>query len=281
MKIGMTGLPRYGEDKYKKLKEYGFDCIDFGLAETDTVFYMLPEAESDTLLLKHKALAEASGVEINQVHGPWRYPPMDSTPEERAERFEKMSRSIRATALLGCKYWVIHPIMPFGTHDLEIGKEKETWELNLEFFRALLPVAKEHGVTICFENMPMLNFSMAKPVDILRFVEEMGDENFKVCLDTGHVTVFKELSIGEETRRLGKHIKVLHVHDNRMSLDMHLFPYLGKTNWDDFLAALKEVGYNGVFSLETEPPAAYPDHAFDLMCTAMAEVAKSMADKID
>lgn len=265
-----------GQENYKKIKECGFDCVDFGMSNTDAPVYTLPEAESEALILEEKARAASAGLEICQVHGPWRYPPMDGTAEDRAERFEKMCRSIKMTALLGCKYWVIHPIMPFGTHDLEIGKEKETWDLNVEFFRALIPVAKEYGVTICFENMPMLAFSIAKPSDILRFVEEMNDENFQVCLDTGHVTVFKELSIGEETRRLGKHIKTLHVHDNRASLDMHLMPYLGKTNWGDFIDALKEIGYDGVFSLETEPPYALPDSVFEKMTVTLAELARWM-----
>lgn len=280
MKIGITGCTRYGDEQYKKLKEYGFDCVDFGMADTDSEYYTLPEAEADALLLRHKALAKEAGIEISQVHGPWRYPPMDSTPEEREERFEKMSRSIRATALLGCKNWVIHPIMPFGTHDTEIGKEKETWELNVEFFRRLIPVAKEYGVTICFENMPMLAFSMAKPEDILRFVEEMNDENFEVCLDTGHVTVFRELSLGDETRRLGKHVKCLHVHDNRANLDMHLMPYLGKAGWEDFVAALKEIGYDGVFSLETAPPNLFPEPIYDKLSSAYADLCRWMTREL-
>lgn len=276
MKIGIENGSRYGELAYKKFKEFGFDCIDFGLSHTESAFYSLPEAEIDALILKHKALADDAGIEISQVHGPWRYPPMDSTPEERSERFKKMARSIRSTALLGCKYWVIHPIMPFGTHDIEKGKEEETWKLNLEFFRALLPIAKQYGVIICLENMPMLNFSISKPVDILRLVEEINDESFEICLDTGHVTVFKELSIGEETRRFGKHLKVLHIHDNRMSLDMHLMPYLGKTDWEDFIASLKDIGYDGVFSFETLPPANFPDHLFDKLCSSYADLAKWM-----
>ena len=276
MKIGITGCTRYGDEQYKKLKEYGFDCVDFGMANTDAPIYTLPTEESDSLLLKEKALAAEAGIEINQVHGPWRYPPEDGTEENRAERFEKMCKSIRATALLGCKYWVIHPIMPFGTHDIEEGKEKETWELNVEFFRKLIPVAKEYGVTICFENMPMLKFSISTPEDILRFVEEMNDENFEVCLDTGHVTVFKGLALGEETRRLGKHLKTLHVHDNRASLDMHLLPYLGKGDWADFVRALGDIGYDGVFSLETAPPGVFPEPLFDKFSAAYADLCRWM-----
>lgn len=45
-----------------------------------------------------------------------------------------------------------------------------------------------------FENMPFKNFSLSKPCDILRFVKAIDDENFKICLDTGHVAVFEGMS---------------------------------------------------------------------------------------
>ena len=280
MKIGITALERFGQENYEKIKKSGFDCVDFGMSNTDAPIYTLPTAESDALILREKARAASVGLRICQVHGPWRYPPMDDTEENRSERFEKMSISIRATSLLGCKYWIVHPIMPFGTHDTEIGKEKETWELNVKFFRALLPIAKEHGVTICLENMPMLAFSLSKPEDILRLVEEINDESFMVCLDTGHVNVFKELSLGDETRRLGKYIKTLHVHDNRASLDMHLPPYFGKSDWEDFIRALGEIGYEGVFSLETEPSSALPEPLAEKFVSAYADLAKWMTKEL-
>lgn len=280
MKIGMMTYSRYGENRYLKMKEQGFDCVDFNMSDTDLPIYTLSEGESDALILKEKALAEASGIEISQVHGPWRYPPLDLTVEDRAERLEKMKRSIKATSLLGCKYWVIHPIMPYTTHDTEHGKEKETWELNVSFFRELLPTAKEYGVTVCLENMPMLAFSLAKPSDILRLVEEINDDSFQICLDTGHVSVFSELSIGDEVRRLGDHIKVLHVHDNLLSRDLHLIPYFGKLDWNEFISALKDIGYKGVFSLETTPPSSLPDQIFDKMCSSMADLARWMVKEL-
>ncbi len=150
----------------------------------------------------------------------------------------------------------------------------------MNFFHTLLPVAKEYGVTICLENMPMLAFSIAKPSDILRLVEEINDDSFQICLDTGHVSVFAELSIGDEVRRLGDHIKVLHVHDNMLSRDLHLMPYFGKLNWSEFISELKDIGYKGVFSLETEPPASIPDHIFDKMCSSMADLARWMVKDI-
>ena len=125
MKLGITastlnpsGYGRWGNATYQKLKEHGYSASDFDMANTDSVLYTLPRKEAETILLHEKNLAQEAGIEITQVHGPWRYPPQDSTEEDRAERMEKMKESIRMTAILGCKNWVIHPLMPFGMDDI-------------------------------------------------------------------------------------------------------------------------------------------------------------------
>ncbi|MBR5307619.1 MAG: sugar phosphate isomerase/epimerase [Clostridia bacterium] len=249
----------YGDNVYLKLKEFGFDAVDFnGLADTENMYYTLSEAESDKLLLHHKALAAEAGIEISQVHGPWRWPPKETTEEGRAVRLLEMKKSIRLASVLGCKRWVVHPIMPFGIEDIGTGNENATWELNCSFMRELIKTAHEYDVTICFENMPMHKFSIATPERILEFVREMNDEKFRICLDTGHVQVFgcDGMKLGEETRRLAGYIECLHVHDNKQERDLHLFPTFGAADWKDFSRALKDIDYKGVFSLETIPPTS-------------------------
>ena len=150
MKIGVyTGnLSRWGDEKYRMLKSIGYSCVDYNLADTEIAPYTLDEQEFTAYLLAEKALATDAGIEISQIHGPWRWPPEDGTPENRAERLEKMRRSIKAAALLGCKYWVVHPIMPFGIEDIGTEKEQETWDLNLAFMRELLQTAIENDFDI-------------------------------------------------------------------------------------------------------------------------------------
>lgn len=285
MKIGMYfdifSLPysNWKDRLYVKFKQNGFECGDFGMAHTDTVLYTDDEL-AKKIILEQKALAQASGVEITQVHGPWRWPAQDATPEQRAERMEKMKKSIQLTALLGCKNWVIHPIMPFGWEDIGTGNEQATWDLNKEFMTELLEYAKKYDITICFENMPMLKFSMAKPEAVLKFVREMNDEHFKICLDTGHVNVFPELSVGDEVRRLGDQIRVMHIHDNKFSGDLHLPPLFGDMDWDDFTAALKSIGFNEVFSLETAPSTKLPEDLFEEFFALYAKLARRLADKV-
>lgn len=271
------GFGRYGENVYAKVKESGFSATDFRMMDTSSVIYTLNQKESDELLLKEKELSKVAGVEIFQVHGPWRWPVQDSSEEDRCERFLKMELSIRATAILGCKNWVIHPLMPCGVDDIRFMREKETKEVNLEFFNKLLVVAKKYGVTICLENLPFPDFSLSSPEKVLEIVNEINDENFKVCLDTGHANVLK-LDVAEEVYRLKEKLQVLHVHDNVKSMDLHLLPYMGTIKWGSFGCALREVGFTGVFSLETIPPKSLPDNLFERACKLLCDTAKHIVE---
>ena len=46
-------------------------------------------------------------------------------------------------------------------------------------------------------------------------------------------------------------MKVLHVHDNDGERDRHWYPYGGVIDWNDFGAALREIGFDGTLSLES------------------------------
>ena len=284
MRTGITfnmygdGYKLYGDDSYKKIKEHGYSCVDFALGDTDTPVYNSTEKEAESILLREKERAEAAGIDIWQVHGPWRWPPRDRTVEDRAERMEKMKRSLRFCNILGCKNWVIHPIMPYGIEDIGTGNELATWNMNIEFMSELLKTAKEYDITICYENMPMPKFSLATPADVLRFVKTMDDDNFKICLDTGHVSVFEGLDLAQSVRMLGSEIKVLHVHDNKKCLDLHMMPYYGIIDWTAFSDALKDIGFNGVLSLETVPPPLPDMEIFEEMCSALGKIARKIAE---
>lgn len=265
MKLGTTtGLfAPYGEQRYQKMKEMGFDYADYSIPGD---LNGRTEEEYEAAVLAEKAMADEAGVTIWQVHGPWRYPPHDETPELREERAVLMRRSIRLTALIGCKNWVIHPMMPFGPND--DFDTKQFWQINLDFFRALLPYAKEHGVTICFENMPMKHLSMSTTEKTLEFIHMIDDESFKLCLDTGHEAVFGN-SIGDAVRLAGKDLQVFHIHDNDGKGDRHWIPCTGVIDWKDFYKAVKEIGFDGVLSLETNFAAFLPGASYDAKLKAL------------
>ena len=282
MKIGISydifdgRYGRWGDGKYQKMREHGYSCMDFDMCNTNTPIYELSEKEFETLIMREKHLADEAGIEISQTHGPWRWPAQDATDMDRLERMEKMKRSIRATALLNCKNWVIHPIMPYGVCETGTDNAQKTWDVNLTFMSELLYYAKTYGITICLENMPMKEFSLAKPTDVLKFVKTINDDNFKICFDTGHAAVFDEPSVGYSVRKLGKEIKTFHIHDTKYGMDLHLFPYSGIIDWKDFVKALKDIDFKGVFSLETIPSAMLNDEIFSDMCISLRKIAQQI-----
>lgn len=272
MKIGTTsGLcARYGEENYKRISAIGYEAIDYQMADTTSDLYALPEEEFIAFLKNKRAEIEACGLKVNQVHGPW------PVPKGHEEGMASMKKSIRGTAALGCKYWIIHPMMPYGVLEKGTDDEPKTWQYNLEVFKELVEEAKAHGVIICLENMPFVNFSISTPEEIMKLVREINDDSFKVCLDTGHVNMFKDVTNADAVRLFGKDLCTLHCHDNPGNYDNHYMPYFGTIDWRDFYKALCEIGFDGVFSLECSPPNRLSDEMYDRMNEELFAIAKEI-----
>ncbi len=276
--IGLDSYRRWGEKRYQKLKEHGFSCVDFNMMNTTHFPYSDSIKESENKLIAERKLAEESNVEIYQVHGPWQWPPNDYSEELINAKLENVKRSLWATAMLGCKNWVIHPVMPCGINDKGTENQKITLDVNLDFMRKALKTAKEYDITICLENMPMKDFSLATPYDILDFINLINDDHFKICLDTGHVATFPNLSAAKAVRDLGNKIQAFHIHDSFPDRDLHLLPYFGTTDWADFSRALKEINYTGGLCLETAPPHALPDDIYEELCINLFKIVKTIAN---
>ena len=246
MKLGSkVGIfSEYGENRYQMMSKFGFLYCDLSIegeldGRTEKEFYESVQKEAD--------LARQGGVTMWQVHGPWRCPPHDETPELRAERMETMKRSIRAAAMIGSRYWVIHPIMPFGCND--DFHAQQLYEINYSFFEKLLPTAKREGVIICLENMPFKKLPISTPEKTVEFVRSVHDEHFKLCLDTGHALTFG-IQPADALRQVWDEVRVLHIHDNVEGRDNHTIPGTGIGDWIAFRDALVEIGFDGVYSLE-------------------------------
>ena len=252
MKIGCcTGsFNRFGAERYKKMAELGFLYADFGIRPIGCT-----ETEEDYLAYfkNERNLADSAGVEIHQIHAPFVYPPKDSTREERELHLEQLKKTMPITKMLGAKNWVAHPLLPFYGKDEESNYE-ENWKINVDFFSSLLPVAKEYDITICLENVPSSKYKrFLLPEETLRFIKEINDDHFKMCLDTGHCAYYG-CSPADSVRLAGKDLAVMHVHDTKsVGRDEHLFPSFGMINWKDFASSLTEINYDGVISLETGP----------------------------
>ena len=263
--------------KFKDLKLIGFDAIDLDLSNTETLFYTLENEEFYKLINRIKTQIHESGLFINQTHGPWICPPIkDYTTEGRKERMEKMKKGIKITALLGVKYFVIHPIMPFGCDNIPLETYSDNFNMNIEYYTELTKYAESENVIICYENMPFNGYPISKCSEILSVVKTIDSDNFKICLDTGHAMVMPDNSLEDSVKELSSLIKVLHVHDNDGKGDQHKFPGLGVIHWQAFIDALKEINYDGVFSLETLPDKNLPEEEYLVELQKLYNIASNL-----
>lgn len=283
MRIGIQSGSYFGLDNYAegldRMKFHGFDAVDVQwLCNTDNALFRSDTAEFERRLTDLRKEANNVGIELWQAHGPWRYPPKDDSDEDRAERYEKMARSLYGCAVMGCPHLVIHPIMPFGTKwDPD---PERFYALNFEYYTRLSEEAKRQGVILCLENMPMPTLTLARTREILEFVKAVDNDFFRVCLDTGHSALFCQPAV--DVRLLGKeYLRVLHVHDNDGARDLHGLPYTGVIDWTDFSRSLGEIGYEGVLMLETGVKGKFPPAILEHERKGVAMIARSLADGVN
>lgn len=265
-------------------KADGYDCLDFQLFCTtdDNDFFTCSEEEFAERMLKIKNCAKDVGISFSQAHGPWKYPTVDATPEGRAERFEKFSRTIKGCGMIGIKYVAFHPLMPFDKWGETEPDPAYANRINYEFYTELCKVAEENGVVICFENMPFKAQYVSKPLPTFEFIKQINSPNFKMCLDTGHAVMLGS-NLPEDIRKIGKGtIKILHVHDNDGTADQHLYPGDGVIDWDAFCDALKDVEFDGVFALETHAhPELLSEEELKVQRKRFAKRARELAAKCE
>ncbi len=238
------------EEAIRAISQAGYDAIDLDLNLIN--YDQIPVDKFDEYFLRLKAVADECKIEIFQTHSKcWAYD-RAITPEY----FDVTIKDIRATSLLGAKYIVIHPLRPPQKKYDEYKEESK--RINIDFFSRLRPYLEKYDVIQCIENMfgtlpDGFYPTLSRPEEIIEYIEALGSDRFGACLDTGHMNLTCEKTgdtVEGAIRKLGKHIKVLHVHDNYKNLDAHLPPYYGDINWKEVCKAVKEIGYQGVWNLE-------------------------------
>ena len=246
------------------IKNAGFDCYDL-------TFCSLPndhELYGDDRMEKARELREYAdkiGIECNQAHAPF---PTSTGDEEKDEKiFWLVVRSMEVAAYLGAKNIVVHP----KQHLPYLENAEELFELNMAFYRRLIPYAEKYGIVIATENMfqwhhnasVCLDSTCSRPKEFIRYVDEINSPYLRACVDIGHVGLV-DVDPCDMIKRLGKdRICCLHVHDNNKIHDHHTLPYLGKVDWTGVMTALKEAGYAGDFTYEADSfLATFPDELF-------------------
>lgn len=198
-----------------------------------------------------RTLALAHGADFTQTHN-LMFNYFDPSPANVA-LLPMVERAIEATALLGAGITVMHPIAPPG----EEGNLDVCLKSNRDYFRHLSDVAQRHGVKLAVENMlssrhldGTVYWRYCHTLEQLTtLVDAIGRPNVGICLDAGHAH-YMGLKLDESIRLAGESLIAVHIHDNNRFDDQHLCPYVGTADWQLILKTLKEVRYEGFFTLE-------------------------------
>ena len=190
--------------------------------------------------------AKSRGVKIGQAHAP--FPSSYADAEKNEKRFNEIVQSIKNASYLGAPMVVVHPCGHLDYTD-EASKEI-SFEYNLDFYRRLIPFAREYGIKIAIENMDFPCVT-ATPEGLNKLFDALDDPIFTVCFDTGH-SLIEKVDPAEAIRVIGHRLVdgCTHFHDNFGDDDDHTLPFYGKIDWESVMKALAEIGYEGDINYE-------------------------------
>lgn len=252
--------------------EAGLDGVDFSVEKHPQG--VLPDVmamshdEFVSYFTELKQYADSLGLEIPQTHSlVGAYMP---DREENELLRKRALRDIEATALLGCKYCVMHCISTFQWGwDVDYDTmHKENQKMYADF----IETAEKFGVNITLESFGAVSVDGIDGYDcfadadkMLKEYEDLPTKNKAFCFDCGHTHVAAKNNnpeVDEFIKKFGDRIKVLHLHDNNKYSDQHLFPGQGNIEWVKLFDALKEIGYDGYYNFELSLRFAEHDSGF-------------------
>ena len=290
MSSGLDAINLSRKELSKKLRKIGYDAYDYTIhykwATPNPIF-----SESRDKWVNHfkeeRKIIEGEGMCVAQTHATFR---SDFDPDNihyfTPMVIDQLKKEIEATAILGSKYIVVHPI----NIAVKWNNKQLDFERNMTEFTKLAPILKEFSVKNGVENMFTWDADSGRNCqtgcstteDMIRYLDGLNDrEAFCNCLDIGHMNIH-QINPADTIRALGDRLELIHAHDNNGNTDQHNPIGMGIIDWNDIASALKEINYKGVFSLEIgfEKFVKAGEKAFWKMVEFAYESAKEVVDKI-
>ena len=244
------------EQAVKFAADAGFNAVDYSLMEMVHPEDRFNSPSWREIALEHGKMLQSAGVPVVQTHTPFRYTNFDDPVAYEQVIYPAIVRSIEASALLGAKVAVVHPLHYF----VYAGHEEEIFRRNMEFYRSLIPVCKEFDIKVGIENMfqrdarrgHIVSDTCSTIPEFCRYIDTLDSEYMVACLDVGHIGLpASHIESWDMIRALGhERLQALHVHDNDYRDDRHGVPFTGKIDWYEVTKALGEIDYTGDFTYE-------------------------------
>ncbi len=291
---GIFSMVSSMEEGMKIIADAGFEAIDFSIFTNSwdsDLFMKFSDAEFADHFRRIGRLTKDCGLEMYQCHAPFPLKVFDPAQDEAM--LKSAIRSIYASAYMDCPNIVIHP----GAHSDSIRNgTSEGMCGNLEFYGAMADALRDTGVTVCIENLwypdsePGKYLNVTTAVQLSELIDTLNDRHgnyYGVCFDTGHALMTGD-NCASMVKTLGQRVKVLHVHDNTGTSDMHQALGRGNINWREFSEALGEIGYQGTFNFEADWFCAdyrhsdtYSKDVLRSACNMLCTIGRSLASIAD
>lgn len=238
LKWGMVKEDLSVLDKFKLLKDIGFDGVEFDSPND------LPMKE--ILNARDKTGLELPGT-VNSAH--WKSPLTDPDPAKRKVCSDAMAQALRDTKKYGGSTVLLVPGVVNVTTTYQ-----QAWDRSIAEVKKLIPVAEETGVKIAFENV--WNNFILSPIEAARYVDEFNHPLVGWYFDVGNILRYGWPAQWIEV--LGKRIFKIDIKEYSLKkmneeglwkgFGVELLE--GDCDWPAVNVALKKIGYSGWASAE-------------------------------
>lgn len=255
MKIGINRWTMPGDWEitrcFQEAKRAGFDSIEINMAEEGYLTPHSTEAEVRQLV----AAAREAGVELSSLSTGlgWKYPLTSNDPTVRAQGAENIRAMLRIAKWMGVDTILCVP----GIVNAEISYDA-AYDRAQSALKELAPEAEAQQVAIGVENV--WNKFLLSPLEMARFVDEIGSEWVGVYFDAGNVLVYGYPQ--QWIKILGPCIKKVHVKDFKVNIgngSAFCNPLQGDVPWAAVREALESVGYDQYVTAEVEGYRVHPE----------------------
>lgn len=262
-------------EEFDFYRETGFDGVEVTISEEFEPIqalsargYLRIEKLFDDADLLVKA-SSATGLEIHSVRSGllWKYPLNSPDTGIRAKAYKVVERGLEVAARLGATALLVVPAVV--TEDTPYD---ETYDLVLNIIRDLSRKAEREGVYLCIENVE--NNFLLSPLEMRRFVDEVGSEMVGVYFDVGNVLARYQAYPQHWIRILGRRVKKVHIKDYSERIKSITYLFQGDVNWSEVIRSLKNIGYNDYLTAELQPYRFYPEVFFKHLAEDLRELTR-------
>ena len=258
---------------YGKMKEIGFDGIDFDLG-SDAI---LTDEYADLVREKYSFIKK-HGLKVCQTHLAYHPGHIPHIGDGSYKAFEevmlpKFIRGIELSGEIGARTAVIH------LYDHETREESRKG--NIELISKLLPHLEKNNVILSIENIfgdgdNTSDIYLSTAEDLLYYTDYFKSPYVGACLDTGHALLRGQNPV-EMLKKLSNNLTALHINTNSGDHDLHCIPncvsYMEKIDWKEFVKILKASDYAGSFNMEVAGSSFFNEKAKLAFNTVAYEVA--------